>query len=102
VDVLLAPATPFTAPSLGESTIAHGDETLAVRASLGIYTQPISFVGLPVVVVPVHSAGGMPAGVQIIAPRWREDRAIGIAAALERAAIADAPVADATRLEIAA
>jgi aspartyl-tRNA(Asn)/glutamyl-tRNA(Gln) amidotransferase subunit A len=65
---------------LGEAMMVHCGETLPVRASLGLYTQPISFGGMPVVVVPVHCDGEMPAGVQIIAPRWREDRALGIAA----------------------
>ena len=102
VDILLAPATPWTAPLLGEATVLHGGETLPVRASLGLYTQPISFVGMPVVVVPIHSDGEMPAGVQIIAPRWREDRALGVAAALERAAITNAPIAKWASLETAA
>jgi aspartyl-tRNA(Asn)/glutamyl-tRNA(Gln) amidotransferase subunit A len=93
VDILLAPATPCTAPRLGQADISLGTETLPVRASLGLCTQPISFAGLPVAVVPIHSAGAMPSGVQIIASRWREDRVLAIAAALERASIARAPIA---------
>jgi aspartyl-tRNA(Asn)/glutamyl-tRNA(Gln) amidotransferase subunit A len=102
VDILLAPATPWTAPMLGQAMIAHGGETLPVRAGLGLYTQPISFAGMPVVVVPVHRDGEMPAGVQIIAPRWREDLALAIAAALERAAISSAPIAKRAGLEAVA
>jgi len=99
VNVLLAPATPCTAPLLGEANVTLRGETLPMRASLGLCTQPISFAGLPVVVVPIHSAGAMPAGVQIITPRWHEDRALGIAAALERTSIARAPIARWTNLE---
>jgi len=55
-----------------------------VRANLGIYTQPISFIGLPVVVVPVPLMP-LPIGVQIIAAPWREDVALRIAYALEQA-----------------
>jgi AtzE family amidohydrolase len=99
VDILVAPATPCTAPLLGEANITLGGETLPVRASLGLCTQPISFAGLPVAVVPIHSAGEMPVGIQIIAPRWREDRVLGIAAALERASIASAPIAKRARVE---
>ncbi len=99
VDVLLAPATPFTAPLLGEATVVCSGETLSVRASLGLYTQPFSFVGLPVVVVPVHSAGEMPAGIQIMAPRWCEGLTLGVAAALERAGTASAPIAKLANLE---
>ena len=58
---------------------------MPVRANLGIYTQPISFIGLPVVAVPVPLAP-LPIGVQIIAAPWREDVALRIAHALERRA----------------
>jgi aspartyl-tRNA(Asn)/glutamyl-tRNA(Gln) amidotransferase subunit A len=82
VDAILAPATPCTAPLLGQQMFAFGDIELPVRANLGIYTQPISFIGLPVVVVPVPLTP-LPMGVQIIAAPWREDVALRIAHALE-------------------
>lgn len=93
VDLLLAPATPCSAPRLNEAAVVIDGQTVPVRANLGLHTQPISFAGLPVVVVPVHPAGEMPVGVQIIAPHWREDRALAAAAFLERAGLAQAPVA---------
>jgi Asp-tRNA(Asn)/Glu-tRNA(Gln) amidotransferase A subunit family amidase len=61
-----------------------------VRANLGIYTQPISFIGLPVVVVPVPLRP-LPIGVQIVAAPWREDVALRIAHALEVAGVVAAP-----------
>ena len=48
-----------------------------------MFTQPISFIGLPVAAVPVFG-DGMPVGVQVIAPAWREDWALRVARALER------------------
>jgi AtzE family amidohydrolase len=91
VDAIVAPATPCTAPALGQKTFALGGVELPVRANLGLFTQPISFIGLPVVAVPV--AGPMPIGVQIIAPPWREDIALRIARHLEvtGAAVAQRP-----------
>ena len=53
VDAILAPATPCTAPQIGQQTFVLDGVELPVRANLGIYTQPISFIGLPVVAVPV-------------------------------------------------
>ena len=82
VDAILAPATPCTAPLIGQQTFMLGDVEMPVRANLGIYTQPISFIGLPVVAVPVPLAP-LPIGVQIIAAPWREDVALRIAHALE-------------------
>ena len=61
-----------------------------VRANLGIYTQPISFIGLPVAAVPVPLKP-MPIGVQIIAAPWREDVALRVAYSLEQMGVASAP-----------
>jgi aspartyl-tRNA(Asn)/glutamyl-tRNA(Gln) amidotransferase subunit A len=63
---------------------------MPVRANIGIHTQPISFIGLPVVAVPVPLEP-MPIGVQIITAPWREDIALRVAAALERQGVASAP-----------
>ncbi len=89
-DAILAPATPCTAPSIGQQTMTVGDVEMPVRANLGLYTQPISFIGLPVVVVPVPLKP-LPIGVQIIAPPWREDVALRLADALEAKGIVGAP-----------
>ncbi|MCW6509089.1 AtzE family amidohydrolase [Lichenifustis flavocetrariae] len=94
VDVILAPATPCSAPKLGQTTMVLGGETLNVRANMGLFTQPISFIGLPVVAVPVWRDGAMPIGVQVIGPAWREDIVLRVAAALEAAGVCGAPVAD--------
>ena len=70
-----------------------GKEML-VRPNIGLFTQPISFIGLPVVAVPVWTEGeALPIGVQIIAPPWREDLALRVARALERDGVVSAPVA---------
>jgi len=89
VDVIIAPATPCVAPKLGQVTFVLDGVELPVRANIGIHTQPISFIGLPVVAVPVPLQP-MPIGVQIIAAPWREDIALRVAYALERAAVVSA------------
>jgi len=90
VDVIIAPATPCVAPKLGQVTFMLDGVELPVRANIGIHTQPISFIGLPVVAVPVPLRP-MPIGVQIIAAPWREDIALRVAHALERAGVVAAP-----------
>jgi aspartyl-tRNA(Asn)/glutamyl-tRNA(Gln) amidotransferase subunit A len=64
-----------------------------VRPNLGVFTQPISFIGLPVVAAPVWPDEGLPLAVQIIAAPWREDLVLRVAHALESAGVARAPVA---------
>jgi AtzE family amidohydrolase len=90
VDVILAPATPCTAPLIGQQSFVLDGVELPVRANLGIYTQPISFIGLPVVAVPFPLAP-LPTAVQIIAAPWREDIALRVAHTLETMGIAVAP-----------
>jgi aspartyl-tRNA(Asn)/glutamyl-tRNA(Gln) amidotransferase subunit A len=90
VDIILAPATPCVAPKLGQATFVLDGVELPVRANIGIHTQPISFIGLPVVAVPVPLEP-LPIGVQIIAAPWREDIALRVAYALERAGVVSAP-----------
>jgi 1-carboxybiuret hydrolase len=90
VDAILAPATPCTAPLHGQQNFTVDGVAMPVRANLGLYTQPISFIGLPVVVVPVPLAP-LPIGVQIIAAPWREDVALRLAHALEAQGVVSAP-----------
>jgi len=90
VDILLAPATPVVAPLIGQKTLRLGDAEVPVRPNIGIYTQPISFIGLPVVAVPVWAGANLPIGVQVIAPPWHERRALQVAAHLEREGIVGA------------
>jgi len=60
---------------------------------MGLYTQPLSFIGLPILAVPVHRPGRLPIGVQVIAAPWREDLVLRVGAALEKAGVVSAPVA---------
>jgi aspartyl-tRNA(Asn)/glutamyl-tRNA(Gln) amidotransferase subunit A len=93
VDIVLAPATPCSAPELGQVMMKLAGVEMAVRANLGLYTQPVSFIGLPVVVVPVPRPGGLPIGVQVIANHYKEAAALRVARHLERAGVASAPPA---------
>jgi 1-carboxybiuret hydrolase len=90
VDVIIAPATPCIAPRLGQATFVLDGVELPVRANIGMHTQPISFIGLPVVAAPIPLEP-MPIGVQIIAAPWREDVALRVAYALEQIGVAAAP-----------
>ena len=94
VDVLIAPATPVVAPEIGSEWIEINGQRLPARPSLGLLTQPISCIGLPVCAAPVWGVHAhLPIGVQIIAAPWREDHALRVAHALEQAGVVSAPVA---------
>ena len=89
---MLAPATPCRAPRLGQTEIVLDGVTLPLRPNIGVFTQPISFIGLPVVAVPVRPDAGLPLAVQVIAAPWREDLALRVARELERAGLGQAPI----------
>lgn len=92
-DLLLAPAAPCVAPYIGQASLGLCEHELPVRANIGLYTQPVSFLGLPVVAVPVHPPGGLPVAVQLIARPWQEATAFRAAAHLERAGVVGARIA---------
>jgi len=88
--LLIAPSTPCSATLLGQPTISVAGSDRPTRPNLGLLTQPLSFIGVPIVSVPVRN-GAMPIGVQLIAPPWREDIALRAAAQVERTGLAGAP-----------
>ncbi|MEG3134436.1 AtzE family amidohydrolase [Rouxiella sp. T17] len=86
-DILIAPSTPCPATLIGQETIDINGVALPTRASMGMLSQPISFLGTPVVSVPLTTANGLPIGLQLIAPPWREDLCLRAAWALEQQGI---------------
>ncbi len=90
-DVLVAAATPVEAQPIGTEWLELNGARLPARASMGVLTQPISCIGLPVVAAPVPLPGRLPIAVQLIAAPWREADAFRVAAALERAGVSFAP-----------
>lgn len=90
IDVLVVPATPFTAPNIGQKTMEAGGRTVPLRPNIGLMAQPFSCVGFPVATAPVFDEGQLPIGIQLIAAPWREDIALRTAAFLEAEGVARA------------
>lgn len=82
-DVLLAPATPTTAPLVEDPRILIDGALSPARADLGIHTQPISFTGLPSLAVPLYRPGRLPIGLQLIGGAGCEADLFAFAAGLE-------------------
>ena len=93
VDVILAPTTPCPAIKIGQPTISVGGVELPARANIGVFTQPLSFVGLPIISVPIFEDGQLPLGVQVAGAPYNETAVLRVAAQLERMGVARAPVA---------
>jgi aspartyl-tRNA(Asn)/glutamyl-tRNA(Gln) amidotransferase subunit A len=82
VDLLFTPTTPSIAFRLGERL----DEPYRMYQS-DAFTIPAALAGLPALSLPIGLAGGLPAGGQLIAPRWAESRLFRTAARLEQAGL---------------
>ena len=92
VDIILAPATPTHATLIGAENFDLNGRLVPARPSMGLLTQPLSFIGLPIVAVPVPRADQLPIGVQVIARPWREADALRVAAFLQERGVAQSPV----------
>lgn len=98
VDILIAPTTPIVAPKLGQEKMVINGQEILVRPNLGLYTQPLSFIGLPVLSVPINPVNSpnnsLPLGIQIIAAPYNEAFILRVAAELEAQGIISAPIAN--------
>ncbi len=94
-DVLIAPATPGVAPTIADPVIEIDGKWVPARAHLGIYCQPLSFIGLPVIAVPLKRPGALPLGGQLIGAPGSEAKLFAVAEALERAGLTGASPPDA-------
>lgn len=94
VDVLVAPATPLRAPLFGQETFPFAGSEIPLRANIGLFTQPVSLVGLPIVAAPIHMPGQLPCAVQLIGPPHSEARLLRVATALEKSGLCSAPLAN--------
>jgi aspartyl-tRNA(Asn)/glutamyl-tRNA(Gln) amidotransferase subunit A len=84
-DVLLAPATPITAPGIDERQTTLGDGPSDIRSALIRLTRPFNFSGHPACSVPCgFSTGGLPIGMQIVGRPFDEATVLRAADAYQR------------------
>ena len=85
IDVLITPTTPVPAPTIAE--LKENPDLLRPRELLLLRnTRPVNVWGLPAISVPCgFTTAGLPIGLQIIAPHWRENRVLQLACAYEQA-----------------
>ena len=85
VDLLVTPTTPISAPPIAELT-ATPAALRPAELKLLRNTRPFNVWGLPAISVPCgFTQAGMPIGLQIAGPHWREDLVLCLAYAYEQA-----------------
>jgi amidase len=82
VDVLLTPVQPFAPLTLAQIRTLGAQPDLI--AGLQRYTCPFNMSGHPTLTLPGgFTDAGMPVGLQLVAPRWREDALVRAGAAFQ-------------------
>ena len=85
VDVLAMPTTPTAAPAIADLK-ANPDALRPAELKLLRNTRPFNVWGLPAISVPCgFTQSGLPIGLQIAGPHWREDLVLRLAHAYEQA-----------------
>ena len=87
-DLWLTPTITQPPVPLGTFASTPADPMGAIfkAAELAPFTAPFNATGQPAISLPLHVAGGLPIGIQLVAPYGREDLLIRVAAQLEQAA----------------
>jgi len=85
VDVLVCPTMPMPAPAIA-GLKANPDALRPAELKLLRNTRPFNVLGLPAISVPCgFTQSGLPIGLQIAGPHWREDLVLRLAHAYEQA-----------------
>ena len=86
LDCLMTPATPMTAPRIGEMKVDLGSVVEDVRIAATRLARPFNVLGWPALAFPCgYSLAGLPIGLQIVGPPHQEDTLLQAGAALEDA-----------------
>jgi aspartyl-tRNA(Asn)/glutamyl-tRNA(Gln) amidotransferase subunit A len=85
VDVLVTPTIPMPAPAIADLK-ADPDALRPAELKLLRNTRPFNVWGLPAISLPCgFTQSGLPIGLQIAGPHWREDLVLGFAHAYQQA-----------------
>jgi aspartyl-tRNA(Asn)/glutamyl-tRNA(Gln) amidotransferase subunit A len=86
VDALVTPATPISAPAIGEEKTPIGGKDYPTRALLLRLNRPANLAGVPAISAPCgFTPSGLPVGLQFTGPALSEALLLRIAHAFERA-----------------
>lgn len=84
IDVLISPTLPFLPPNIGDHSVDINGEKASFSDHVMRFTGPGNLTGLPALSLPCGIRNGMPVGLQIMGPAFKEENVLNIAIALER------------------
>ena len=84
VDVLISPTTPVMPSTIGNDVVDLNGEDVDFMMNIIRLTGPGNLTGLPSLSVPCGLHNGMPVGLQIMGPAFREDLVLNTGYAIEK------------------
>jgi aspartyl-tRNA(Asn)/glutamyl-tRNA(Gln) amidotransferase subunit A len=84
IDVLITPTLPFLPNNIGESTVSINGKQLSFLDEVIRFTGPGNLTGLPAISIPCGIQDGLPVGLQIMGPAFKEENVLNVAYALEK------------------
>jgi aspartyl-tRNA(Asn)/glutamyl-tRNA(Gln) amidotransferase subunit A len=84
MDVLITPTLPFLPPNIGDNTVEINGEKLSFLDQVIRFTGPGNLTGLPSLSIPCGIRGGLPVGLQIMGPAFKEENVLKVAYSLEK------------------
>ncbi|KAF4744360.1 hypothetical protein FOZ62_012941 [Perkinsus olseni] len=90
VDAIVMPTLPLTSIPITEDSKAHGISDSPLFVKMMRYIWPTNFLGFPSITVPVgYDAEGMPIGLLVMCPQWKDDECLALAEQVEKAAVGE-------------
>jgi Asp-tRNA(Asn)/Glu-tRNA(Gln) amidotransferase A subunit family amidase len=84
VDLIATPTTGLTSPLIPQGGLKLGWSDLSTTTELMRFVFPFNLSGHPAISVPVgYDDKGLPIGLQLVAPNWRESRLLAVAMLLD-------------------
>nr|GGG80032.1 amidase [Virgibacillus oceani] len=83
VDVLLAPSTPAHTPDIGNKFVQINGNDVHLLDNLTRFTGPVNLAGLPSLILPCGLIEGIPVGMQLIGPAFKEEKILKVGYAFE-------------------
>jgi aspartyl-tRNA(Asn)/glutamyl-tRNA(Gln) amidotransferase subunit A len=84
VSVLITPTLPIIPPKIGEEYADLNGEKVDLIDHIIRFTGPSNLTGLPALTVPCGFKEGMPVGLQIIGPAFKEGTVLNVGYAVEK------------------
>lgn len=84
VDVLISPTLPFIPQEIGENTVNINGKKLSFLDQVIRFTGPGNITGLPALSIPCGLSNGIPIGMQIMGPAFKEESVLNVAYAHEQ------------------